>query len=395
MRSKVFCLLLVMAVMATLVAGELPATSCGERDAGTITGVVRNTFNQPIQGAAVSCGTVTAATNASGMYSMQIEAGTYSVTASHPDHQSATQAGVVVVGGQTIYCNFILHFDPFPFGFYDSFEDHEDFALEFAPWTCVDVDLSETSGISGVNWSHAGEPQAFIIFNPTATIPPLSGIQAYSGDKMAASFPATQSPSSDWLITPAVKGMDFCQFRARSLNADNGLERIKVGVSTFGTAPQSFIIISGAQALEVPASWTQYIFDLSGFEDEIVYVGIHHCTDGGSALLVDSFNAENVPVADDSQTPALTGIEGNFPNPFNPETNIRFSLARSGPVELGVFDLRGRKLKTLVNSYLPSGHHTTVWNGLDDAGRQVSSGVYLCKLRAGGQRSCHKLVLMK
>ncbi|HQP27383.1 MAG TPA: hypothetical protein PLL58_06090, partial [Candidatus Syntrophosphaera sp.] len=59
------------------------------------------------------------------------------------------------------------------------------------------------------------------------------------------------------------------------------------------------------------------------------------------------------------------------------------------------FDLRGRKLKTLVNSYLPSGHHTTVWNGLDDAGRQVSSGVYLCKLRAGGQRSCHKLVLMK
>lgn len=124
MRSKVFCLLLVMAAMATLVAGELPATSCGERDAGTITGVVRNTFNQPIQGAAVSCGTVTAATNASGMYSMQIEAGTYSVTASHPDHQSATQAGVVVVGGQTIYCNFILHFDPFPFGFYDSFEDH-------------------------------------------------------------------------------------------------------------------------------------------------------------------------------------------------------------------------------------------------------------------------------
>lgn len=393
MTAKVFCLLLLLTALASLAAGELPVTSYGDRDTGTITGIVRNTYNHPVQSATVSCGDVADTTDTSGSYRLTLPPGYWTLTVSHPLYVTFVRPAVPVTEGETTYCNFMLQLPPA--WFHDSFEDHEDFALEFAPWTCVDVDLSDTAGIGGTSWPHAGEPQAFIVFNPTATIPPLTEIQAHSGSKMAASFPATIPPSWDWLISPPLSGADYFNFWARSLNADNGLERFKVGVSTTGTVPQSFAIISGPLALEAPAAWTEYSFDLSGFDDGVVFVGIHHCTNGGSAFLVDSVNSEDVPVADESQTPAVTGIQGNYPNPFNPETRISYSLGEAGPVELGVFDLRGRKVKTLVSADLPSGHHNIIWNGIDDAGQSVASGVYLCKLRAGGLRSCHKLVLMK
>ncbi len=393
MTAKVFCLLLFLTALATLIAGELPATSYGNMVTGTITGIVRNTFNHPVPSATVSCGDVADTTDTSGSYRLTLPPGYWTLTASHPLYVTFVRPAVPVTEGETTYCNFMLQLPPAYF--HDSFEDHEDFALEFAPWTCVDVDLSDTAGIGGTTWPHAGEPQAYMVFNPTATIPPLTEIQAHSGSKMAASFPATIPPSWDWLISPPLSGADYFKFWARSLNADNGLERFKVGVSLTGTVPQSFTIISGPLALEAPAAWTEYNFDLSGFDDEVVFVGIHHCTHGGSAFLVDSVNSEDVPVADESQTPVLTGIQGNYPNPFNPETRISYSLGEAGPVELAVFDLRGRKVKTLVSARQPSGNNSTSWNGIDDAGRPVASGLYLCALRAGKHRSCHKLVLMK
>ncbi|MBN2460819.1 MAG: C10 family peptidase, partial [Candidatus Cloacimonetes bacterium] len=73
----------------------------------------------------------------------------------------------------------------------------------------------------------------------------------------------------------------------------------------------------------------------------------------------------------------LTGLLGNYPNPFNPETTIRFTLAENSRVILVVYNCKGQKVRTLIDGQRDSGSHSINWNGRDDSGRKVSSGVYL------------------
>ena len=83
------------------------------------------------------------------------------------------------------------------------------------------------------------------------------------------------------------------------------------------------------------------------------------------------------------------------PNPFNPTTVLRFGLTAAGPVRLQVFDARGRRVRTLVHETLPAGFQQASWDGLDDAGRRLPSGVYVAQLQAAGQRFAQRLVLLK
>lgn len=98
---------------------------------------------------------------------------------------------------------------------------------------------------------------------------------------------------------------------------------------------------------------------------------------------------------------SLTGIPAqflllpNYPNPFNPTTTIAFSLSEDGPVELTVYDLTGRKISTLANGYMEAGYHRAVWNGVDQQGKAVGSGVYVYQLKAGDQRFVKKMMLIK
>jgi len=85
----------------------------------------------------------------------------------------------------------------------------------------------------------------------------------------------------------------------------------------------------------------------------------------------------------------------NTPNPFNPRTTINFSLARSGPAKLVIFDVNGREVRTLVNGKLNAGLHSYVWDGTDDNGRPVSSGVFWSQLVAGDYSSNRKMVVLK
>ena len=85
----------------------------------------------------------------------------------------------------------------------------------------------------------------------------------------------------------------------------------------------------------------------------------------------------------------------NYPNPFNPITNINFSVPRTGTVSLVIYNIMGQKIKTLVSGNMKYGYHTVNWNGLDQLGRQVSSGVYFSELRAKGFRQTKKMLMLK
>jgi len=91
----------------------------------------------------------------------------------------------------------------------------------------------------------------------------------------------------------------------------------------------------------------------------------------------------------------VTRLLSNVPNPFNPLTRIRFQLATAGPVRITVYDVTGRRIRTLFQGDLGSGLHELNWQGRDDRGRTVPSGAYYVRLDAGGILDHHKIMLLK
>ncbi len=86
----------------------------------------------------------------------------------------------------------------------------------------------------------------------------------------------------------------------------------------------------------------------------------------------------------------------NHPNPFNPRTTLAFDLpTAASPVRLRLYDLRGRLTASLVDGALPAGQHSVAWNGTDDAGRAVASGVYISILETPLGRASGKLMLVR
>jgi hypothetical protein len=100
--------------------------------------------------------------------------------------------------------------------------------------------------------------------------------------------------------------------------------------------------------------------------------------------------------ADLAALPARTALHPNVPNPFNPMTTIRFDLAQAGRVRLRVYDVAGRLVRQLIDAPLPAGReHAAAWDGLDEAGARVPSGVYLYRMMTADFDQTRKMLLLK
>jgi len=95
------------------------------------------------------------------------------------------------------------------------------------------------------------------------------------------------------------------------------------------------------------------------------------------------------------QTPVEFSLSQNYPNPFNPVTNIKFSVPDAGNVNLSVYNMLGEKVKTLVDIHKTAGEYSVEWNGTNNAGREMSSGVYFYKLQMGSNIRIKKMLFMK
>jgi flagellar hook assembly protein FlgD len=97
--------------------------------------------------------------------------------------------------------------------------------------------------------------------------------------------------------------------------------------------------------------------------------------------------------------PTSFALTQNYPNPFNPSTTIAFDVpAVSGSnqkVSLTVYDIRGRRVKTLVDAEMEPGQHKVTWNGKNERGEAVSSGIYLYTLKAADQTFTRKMTILK
>ncbi len=131
--------------------------------------------------------------------------------------------------------------------------------------------------------------------------------------------------------------------------------------------------------------------------DDRNYLCTYNTLPGGPEGWSVILNVEFPPVGiDDNQIVShVADLSNNYPNPFNPETTINYQLPENSRVELSVFNLKGQKVKTLINETLESGNHTVIWNGTDNNDKSVSSGIYFYKMKTDNHEETKKMILMK
>jgi len=115
---------------------------------------------------------------------------------------------------------------------------------------------------------------------------------------------------------------------------------------------------------------------------------------GGSVFAPEQVLDLRTPVAT-PPAPDQFALYQNAPNPFNPRTTIRFELVRPGAVDLAVYDLAGRRVRTLVNGARAAGEHAVHWSGRDESGRRVASGTYLYRLSTGTWHETRRMTLVE
>ncbi len=143
-------------------------------------------------------------------------------------------------------------------------------------------------------------------------------------------------------------------------------------------------------------STATYIFDGNFGVYPFASTGLVYCSDWDNGLFV--FSVEEIPVATstDGATPKVAAtLAQNYPNPFNPTTTIEFNLPQAHNVELAIYDPAGKRVRTLVNEFTAAGNHTATWNGFDNNGSRVASGVYFYRLTAGKTTISKQMVMLK
>jgi hypothetical protein len=168
------------------------------------------------------------------------------------------------------------------------------------------------------------------------------------------------------------------------------------------SAAQAKLTLRFEQRAQLPAGFGIYVMDIAAET-------ITDCTQSASYEIVLGTNetARTLRILAGDQkfidqhrdgiplTPLSYGLEQNYPNPWNPATTIRYTVAHSGMVVLDIFNVLGQKIKTLVNRQQALGVYTEQWNGRDDSGVEVPSGVYIYRLTTSAFVQSKRMVLVR
>lgn len=177
---------------------------------------------------------------------------------------------------------------------------------------------------------------------------------------------------------------------------DAGTQTSTTGTRTYlkhnasGTAPGTTLSRSWSLRWTAPAA---------GTGDVTVYVAGNAANNNGfnsgDRIYATSFASHELVGTPVSDTPPAFAVHGASPNPFNPRTEIRFSLAESRPVRVTVLTVDGRRVATLADRNFGAGSQAVAWDGRGDGGQALESGTYLFVVEAGGERRGGRFTLLK
>ncbi|MCL2064369.1 MAG: M6 family metalloprotease domain-containing protein [Candidatus Cloacimonetes bacterium] len=161
----------------------------------------------------------------------------------------------------------------------------------------------------------------------------------------------------------------------------------------------AFRVFRNGQVISVPNIaanvFTYHDTNVTEGETYTYHVRAVFLNPGGQSDPSDEVTIDFVDIDDETPIIYTTQLQGNYPNPFNPETLILFELADQSHVILEIFNIRGALVRTLINEDFPRGNHSVIWNGEDTHGNMTASGVYFYKMTAGDFQTVRRMVLLK
>ncbi len=228
----------------------------------------------------------------------------------------------------------------------------------------VDIPFDQISGFQAVTLELTEQPQYFDL-----TRPKIKRIS--SKDKVMVV--QTDKPTRlalFWCEANAPEYTAQILYRSNTLDVEHSIDFSNQSVLTYGG----------------PRTWND-------IEQGDIYVGA--ITKTKQSVLSRAYSFGSVLAVDDNTIPSGLVIAQNFPNPFNASTTITFEISEAQHSLLVIYGVNGQKITTLVDSFLMSGTHQVNWEGTDNHGIPVSSGLYFCTLKSGGSKLVRKLMLMK
>jgi len=173
----------------------------------------------------------------------------------------------------------------------------------------------------------------------------------------------------------------------------NFLEQVQITFPVIRGTPAGYTIFGGISPFP-----RDYIIDPEGI---VQYAATEYRPTEMSAIIERLLPAVNIDGDEDILTAPLPHgyhLQQNFPNPFNPSTTIRFEIAeeKAGAfVDLSIYDLRGKLVRTLISRVPGEGRHAIAWDGKNDSGSPLPSGSYLYRLKVGDDQAVRKMIITR
>ncbi|MFN8588989.1 MAG: M20/M25/M40 family metallo-hydrolase [Candidatus Eisenbacteria bacterium] len=267
------------------------------------------------------------------------------------------------------------------------------------------------SGAPG--WAHGGTNDDWQVSTPYGlTEDPAA---AYEGTKFAGTdisglgsvLGRYENSSDTWFESPAVDcslatGTRLLFARKLAVERSNSLAWDYARVWVNNT--KIWESASGTNTLD--AAWTPQEFDISAIADGQKSVKIRWTLHSDGSVNYGGWNLDAVRITALKPAPAATGVDdapgaaafalhAAVPNPMFASATLRFDLARESRAELALYDLGGRRVRTLASGMLAAGRHAFTWDGRDDEGRALAAGVYFVRLGVGAQHATRRLTLLR
>jgi len=327
-------------------------------------------------------------TDGTGYYEItDIIAETYDVSCSFPDYPTGMEVDVLLDPGQTVTVDFSL--------------------AGYTYWNDF-----ETNNGGLVNSDNTWEWGAF-------TSGPMAGYSGTNGwaTSIGGDYPVSANTTLDtpapFLVLEANAMLEFWHWYDTEASYDGGNVKISIDGGGSWNVITPLTGYPGIAGATNPLSgepifcghnqgfWELAQFDLSGYVGESVMFRCHFGSD--ISIVYPGWYIDNVTISGGGVSvppggdiiPMANKLNSNYPNPFNPDTNIAYSINNAGKVSLEVYNIKGQLVKTLVNEQQEIGHYIVSWNGKDNSRKPVASGVYFYKMKTQNYNSTKKMILLK
>mgnify|MGYP001826565860 CR=1 FL=1 len=270
------------------------------------------------------------------------------------------------------------------------------------------VSLASPAGTSVVLHNRTGGTTDNIIGTYPTTLEPAEDLAAFVGEDMIGDWVLTVSDGAggdqgvlnSWCVTVIYDGgvvaVGALPIDAAVAQGGMGLSwnfdpALGAGFNVYRRIPGSAPLRLNEELLTSTTGHIDFVDTGEGLSEGQHVFYSYAMVIGGNEL----GRSDEVEVEFTSGLPTVFALHGNYPNPFNPVTTIKFDMPRQAHVKLAVYDIAGRLVKTLVDEVRPASSHSVIWDGSDRTGRRVASGTYYYVIQTDSFRATEKMMLVK